>query len=236
MKILQIVQTNSNTLDTTLPFLWYLKKTDPNFQITILYCVTNKKQILRKANFVNSFCLENGIQQIDLTDLINAPKWLKNSLRFFFQINNKVGFIELLLEPKPGSVIFAKHIENQLEAMDPAIDVLLLKTNFEKHRGKDIYWNENLGFDPELAPLFRQRFKSLKAFGFDSISLTSVKHREIGAKAHKNFLGEEQLILIIEDMHLSKLSNTTNFKRLIVASFPVDNADGAPVNCLLETL
>ena len=88
MKILQIVQTNSNTLDTTLPFLWYLKKTDPNFQITILYCVTNKKQILRKANFVNSFCLENGIQQIDLTDLINAPKWLKKSLRFFFQINN----------------------------------------------------------------------------------------------------------------------------------------------------
>lgn len=153
-----------------------------------------------------------------------------------FFIFNKVGFIELSPEPIPGSVIFAKDIEDHLRTLDPAIDILLLKTNFEKHRGNDLYWNENLGFDPALASLFRQRFKSLKAFGFDSISLTSVKHREIGAKAHKNFLGEEQLILIIEDMHLSKLSNTTNFKRLIVASFPVDNTDGAPVNCLLETL
>jgi arylformamidase len=152
-----------------------------------------------------------------------------------FFVFNKIGFIELSTVQKPGSVIYAKDIENQLEILDPEIDILLLKTNFEKHRGSDVYWKENLGFDPELATLFRDRFKGLKAFGFDSISLTSVMHREIGAKAHKNFLGEEQAILIIEDMHLSKLSEVTKFERLIVASFPVENADGTPVNCLLET-
>ena len=159
MKILQIVQTNSNTLDTTLPFLWYLKKNDPNFQITILYCVTNKKQILRKANFVSSFCLENGIQQIDLTDLINAPIWLKNGLRFFFQINSNDSYSLKESLKNPLTFIFKKKYRFIGMSLRKRIENYIGNHFVEQNRIDDFIMPEVILFDLREKSRFVSRDK-----------------------------------------------------------------------------
>ena len=73
-----------------------------------------------------------------------------------------------------------------------------------------------------------RRFRNHGDIGFDSISLTSYQHREIGRKAHQCFLGdgEGEPILIIEDMNLDPLQT----KPIKVFSIPMlyEKADGAP--------
>jgi len=85
MKILQIIQNNTSTLDTTLPLLWYLKKNDPSASITILYCAGSKNQVLRKAKFLNEFTNENGMSQLDLADLLFQSNFIKKLWRFVFE-------------------------------------------------------------------------------------------------------------------------------------------------------
>lgn len=70
MKILKIVQSNTSTLDTVLPFLWYVKKKNPTFDVSILYCASNKDQIIRDTNYINEFCIKNKINQYDLSDFL----------------------------------------------------------------------------------------------------------------------------------------------------------------------
>ena len=126
-------------------------------------------------------------------------------------------------------------VQFQLKHIDKNTEILLIKTNFEQFRKENIYWKNNIGYHSGLANLFRDHFKNLKIIGFDSISLTSLSHREMGAEAHRAFLGDRnQPILIIEDMHLSKLSKFSRINYLYVVCFPVKNADGTPVYCLAE--
>ena len=56
MRILKIVQSNTSTLDTVLPYLWYVKKNNPNYEVSILYCASNKDQVIRNSNYINEFC------------------------------------------------------------------------------------------------------------------------------------------------------------------------------------
>jgi len=84
MKILQIIQNNTSTLDTTIPLLWYLKKNDHKANITLLYCAGSKNQILRKARFLSEFTNENCISQIDLADLLFQSNIKKKLWRFVF--------------------------------------------------------------------------------------------------------------------------------------------------------
>ena len=110
------------------------------------------------------------------------------------------------------------------------IDLLLIRTNYEKYRSIDKYWNDNPGLSPELGLWLRVNFQSIRAIGFDFISLTSWKFREIGKEAHKVFLnpnGNNQPIWIIEDMSLASINS--KIVEVIVAPLFVKNCNGSPV-------
>ena len=51
------------------------------------------------------------------------------------------------------------------------VDILLIRTGYEKNRYSDRYWNDNPGLSPELADYFREEFPFLRCVGFDFISL-----------------------------------------------------------------
>jgi kynurenine formamidase len=114
-------------------------------------------------------------------------------------------------------------------------DLLLIKTGFEKNRHQEIYWSHNPGLSPQVGQWLRNHRKNIRALGFDFISLTSYQHRPLGKEAHKAFLVEQpntQPILLIEDMHLEKLTQAP--ARIIVAPMIVTKSDGAPVTIFAE--
>lgn len=102
MNILQVVLTNTSTLDTSLPALWYLRKQHPDARISILYCVSNRAQVLRDATFFDEFCMANRIMQFDLADLLRAPKVVRALWRKIFSssANDAFPLSGLLRDPR----------------------------------------------------------------------------------------------------------------------------------------
>jgi kynurenine formamidase len=49
----------------------------------------------------------------------------------------------------------------------------------------------------------------------------------MGRIAHKNFLADQD-ILIIEEVDLRKVDKTSQFNQVIIACLQLENADGAP--------
>lgn len=114
----------------------------------------------------------------------------------------------------------------RLNKIPAETDFLIIKTGFQKHRGTEIYWNNNPGLTPKLAEVLKNKFHNLRVVGFDFISLSSYQNRSVGRESHKAFLVEND-ILVIEDMKLDELSFLP--KKVIVAPLQIDNADGVPV-------
>ena len=85
MNILQIVLTNTSTIDTSLPLLWHIRNNYPKAKIVILYCVSNKEQVLRESKYISRFCLDYDITQVDLSDFLTLPKSLKTVWRDLFK-------------------------------------------------------------------------------------------------------------------------------------------------------
>jgi kynurenine formamidase len=112
------------------------------------------------------------------------------------------------------------------------IELLLIRTGYEKYRGGDKYWNDNPGLSPDLAEHLRSNYKKLRAIGFDFISLTSWKNKEIGKIAHKQFLLNSNPIFVIEDMALSVLDR--NVASVIVSPLRIRNANGSPVTVIAQ--
>jgi arylformamidase len=151
-----------------------------------------------------------------------------------FYINKKIGFIKLEEMCRPGEIISVKHIEKQCNNLSTEIEVLLLKTGFQKYRNNITYWAENPGYDKDLYNYFKKKFPKLKFFGFDTISLTSLLNRSMGKESHLAFLNNINPILVIEDMDLGKLNSNIIFEELIIAPIMIENSDGVPVNCILK--
>ena len=115
------------------------------------------------------------------------------------------------------------------------VDLLLIRTGYEQFRKSDKYWKDNPGIAPEVAVYLRSHFPKLRCIGFDFISLTSWKHRDVGKLAHKEFLSPKKgnsPILIIEDLSLVNVSG--NIKRVIVSPLMVENGNGGPVTVFGE--
>lgn len=130
-----------------------------------------------------------------------------------FWIFNKIGFIESDIENFLSKI-------NQLEN---DIEILILKTNFGIYRGTDKYWASQPVIPGYYAKILRDKFKNLRVFGFDLISLTSKLDRDEGKRAHQSFL-LEQNILIIEDMNLLNLKTCP--QNLIVSPLLISDIDG----------
>ncbi len=110
-------------------------------------------------------------------------------------------------------------------------DFLILNTGFYKFRGQKKFWNNNPGIHPDLAAVLRKRCPNLKILGMDFISLTSYQHRALGKVAHREFLGDND-ILLVEDMKLDKLKKSPS--RIVCLPILIKGIDGCPVTILAE--
>ncbi len=134
-----------------------------------------------------------------------------------------------------GEIIDFSLLAGVLENTPLDIDLLLIKTGFEKYRSShdphDIYTRHGPGISPDVGVWLR-RNRSIKMIGFDFISLSSYDHRELGRVAHRAFLAgaSEQPILIIEDMHLAELKS--NPKEVWVVPLRLTDGDGAPATVI----
>lgn len=133
-----------------------------------------------------------------------------------------------------GEIIGWEHLKSAELSED--IELLLVKTGFCDKRNMPAYWQENPGFSPDLADHLREAFPVLRVMGFDSISLSSFSHRELGREAHRQFLDQHRPILPLEDMDLSMLDSKSLFKQVIVAPLMVLGADAVPCTVMAEVL
>lgn len=144
-------------------------------------------------------------------------------------IFTKVGVVEL--NCKNAVLINEKDLSGS--NLEPDIEILLIKTGYEKYRNQEKYWNDNPGLSPSVAPFLRENFNNLRCIGFDFISITSWKFREEGRVSHKAFLSprdNKKPIMAIEDMSLKNISGEIDW--LIVAPIIVEGGNGAPVTVI----
>jgi len=126
---------------------------------------------------------------------------------------------------EPGELLTQESIDESLPEVDDA-DIVIIKTGFEKYRGTNKYWELAPGYSSDLCNYFLNKFKSIKAIGFDSISLSSLKHREEGRIAHKEFLSNN--IRIFEDLQLSTISSKSKLHSIVALPLVIDGSDGGP--------
>lgn len=120
--------------------------------------------------------------------------------------------------------------DEQLNNIPLETDFLILKTGFGKYRTEEKYWMNNPGLHPDLAEQLRARCKYLRVIGGDYVSITSYQNRETGRVAHRNFLGGDNPILLVEDMDLSQL--TSSPARLVCSPLMAHDVDGVPVTII----
>lgn len=130
----------------------------------------------------------------------------------------------------PGELITEESVQGRLV---DGTDLLLLRTGFERHRGEQLYWENNPGLGPGLAAFLREQHPSVRAVGLDAVSVSRWQDRPTGRVAHKAFLGTDQPnepVLLIEDMKLSECPAA--LRQVVVAPLLVRDADGGPVTVL----
>jgi len=141
-------------------------------------------------------------------------------------IFQKVAFVDI---PCENSYLIDEHDLVDV-SLDIGIELLLIRTGYEKYRGKKKYWVDNPGISPTLPDYLRQRFPHLRCIGFDFISITSWQHRDIGKESHLAFLKPShgnRPLLAIEDMSLVNVKGTIDWA--IVSPMLVENGNGSPV-------
>jgi arylformamidase len=111
-------------------------------------------------------------------------------------------------------------------------DFLIIKTGFSLYRDEEKYWKNNPGISPNVANRIRRFLPNLRVLAVDLISITSFQNREIGRTAHRNFLGENP-ILLVEDIKLDLLNGQPS--RIFCFPLLAEGLDGAPVTIIAET-
>lgn len=132
----------------------------------------------------------------------------------------------LSVKLKAGQILKASDLNAEIKR---ETDLLILRSGWNKVRGKRIYTLANPGIDPDFAKWLKKQFPLIRAIGFDWISVSSYKDRQLGRKAHREFLRsglKVRPILLIEDMDLSK--ELKGLKQVWVAPFLISGLDSAP--------
>ncbi|SFV75412.1 Metal-dependent hydrolase [hydrothermal vent metagenome] len=147
-----------------------------------------------------------------------------------FDINFWIFQNPLFIEILPQDFIIKDELLEKLAVVDnrTLYDILIVKTGICHQRDKDIFWEQNYGFAPEIANYLREKFPSIRVFGFDSISVSSFTNRVVGREAHKRFLDPKKPILLLEDMDLRDMNQTTKLKSVIVSPLRITQCDGLP--------
>ncbi|MFH0753771.1 MAG: cyclase family protein [Candidatus Omnitrophota bacterium] len=142
-------------------------------------------------------------------DQVDAAGW------FFQKIS-----LSVIPAVKPGQLIGPEDLKGLRG--DP--EMLLIKTGFERFRNKDIYWKSSPGLHPDLAGWLKKECPGISAIGMDIISVSSLCDRELGRKAHREFL--RRGILLVEDMKLVNLRKAP--VKVVVAPLRVKEGDASP--------
>jgi kynurenine formamidase len=119
------------------------------------------------------------------------------------------------------------------EATIDGADFVLIETGFQSFRtsAPTRYANENPGFSASAARYLVDQFPKLRGLGLDTISLSSVLHREEGRTAHRILLTERDFF-IVEDMDLADIPS--GLRRLFVVPLFVEGVDGTPCTVIGE--
>lgn len=193
--------------------------------------VITPKSEISKGETVNMFSLQLTNNHIGTH--IDLPKHFfhcERGVRFYDASTWYFQNVELVDIPRSDSnLIFSDDLP---ENISTDVDLLLIRTGYEKFRSKNKFWNDNPGLSSEMATFLRKKFPKLRAVGFDFISLTSWKHKSKGLKAHLNFLdSSKREIFIIEDMKLLDLTDCIIID-LTVVPWLIDEIDSAPVTVI----
>lgn len=116
-------------------------------------------------------------------------------------------------------------------------EILFVKTGFCNVRNSDRYWQSSPVVSADIPLALKEKYKNLKAVGFDIISVASLSDKAEGKKCHYNFLSEEtgEPILIIEDIDMRSISRDTAVSSLKVHPLNFEKMDGAPCVVIAET-
>lgn len=128
-----------------------------------------------------------------------------------------------------GTLIKCEEIAHSLTEVPEDTDLLCFRTGMERWRHQEEYWANGPGLAGEIVQLL-ERFKQLEAIALDTISISSLKHREAGREAHKAFLGKG--IRIFEDMKLSVLDPRDMPGLIIGCPLLIESGDGAPASVM----
>ena len=145
-----------------------------------------------------------------------------------FWLFSKINCVEITCST--AALIVTKDINSF--NIDPEVELLLIKTEYEQYRGSTKYWNENPGISPELGFYLKKKYPNLRAIGFDFISVTSFQYLNTGREAHLALLDGFRPILPIEDMSLSLITSATDIKEVIVSPLRVFQSNGTPVTVI----
>jgi arylformamidase len=142
-----------------------------------------------------------------------------------FWFSDKIQLIDIPCDE--AELVTVNHL---IKEINNEIEILLIRTGYERFRDSDKYWNDNPGLSASLGEWLRNHKPNIKMVGFDFISLTSWKKRDHGKIAHQTFLNmkeEGNPICIIEDMALGNLQN--QLSSILISPVFVKDTNGAPV-------
>lgn len=144
-----------------------------------------------------------------------------------FFIFNYPAVIDISANQLTDYLICNQHLK-AVEQLSKQTDCLIIKTGFCNKRYTNEYWQYGWGFHKQTAAYLKQHLPNLRVIGFDLISLNSYQQREHGREAHKAFLCEYS-ILIVEEMDLSAIQDSTTIEQIIISPLIIEGGDGAPV-------
>lgn len=125
-----------------------------------------------------------------------------------------------------GELLTTAHLRSRIRR---DTDLLLLKSGWFRFRGQTKYSLRNPGIAPSFGTWLRTEQASVRAVGFDWISLSSYMDRETGRAAHRVFLnpkGKGLPVLVFEDMDLS--ADLELLKEVWAFPWRIEGLDSAP--------
>jgi kynurenine formamidase len=121
------------------------------------------------------------------------------------------------------------NIDAFIGSIEDKTDFLLIRTGFQSDRGKERYSKNNPGIRSNVGTWLRKHHPSMRAIGFDFISLSSFQHRDEGREAHRAFLDPQAFgnpLFIIEDMDLSNING--KLKKVMAFPLMINGVDSSP--------
>lgn len=211
-----------------------LSELTPSYGGSKGFSIYKKKQI-QKGDSCNT---EEWILPNHIGTHVDAPEHFIDNGKTIDQYEPEFWFcnnVEIIQCPlNEPRWLLPKDLENDV---DFEADCILIKTGFQRFRNDEIYFLDNPGLVPELAQWFREKCQNLKFIGIDFISISRYSNREVGRKAHREFLRPSppaSPVLPIEDMDLSMITDNTIINNLFVIPIRVEGASAAPVTVIAE--